>query len=83
MHIMHIRANFKFLEKVNKTCVHWKWNLLNEILKPTTDKLINQTSSKYVRRAVCLVLLINSKCQQGCWLHNLFAHRLHCTLAYS
>ena len=37
--------------------------LSTEILKPTSDKLINQTSCKYVRRAICLVLIINSKCQ--------------------
>ena len=71
----------KFYKKVNKTCVCWDRILSNEILKPTNNKLLNQTSCKYVRRAICLVLIINSKCQWGCWPCNLFAHRLHCTLA--
>ena len=31
-----------------------------KFLKPTNDKLINHTSCKYVRRAIYLVLLINS-----------------------
>ena len=30
------------------------------------DKLINQTSCKYVRRAIFLILIINIKCQPGC-----------------
>ena len=34
-----------------------------KFLKPTNDKLINQTSCKYVRRAIYLVPLINPKCQ--------------------
>ena len=34
-----------------------------KVLKPTNNKLINQTSHKYVRRAIYLVPLINSKCQ--------------------
>ena len=34
-----------------------------KILNPTKDKLINQTSCKYVRIAIYLVLLINLKCQ--------------------
>ena len=34
-----------------------------KFLKPANDKLIKQTSCKYVRRAIYLVLLINSKCQ--------------------
>ena len=33
-----------------------------KILKPTNNKLINQTSCKYVRRAIYLVPLINFKC---------------------
>ena len=31
--------------------------------KPTNDKLINQISCKYVRRAICPVLIISTKCQ--------------------
>ena len=34
-----------------------------KILKPTNYKLINQTTCKYVRRAIYLVPLISSKCQ--------------------
>ena len=30
------------------------------------DKLINQMSCKYVRRVICFILMINTKCQQGC-----------------
>ena len=36
-----------------------------KFLNPTNDKLINQTSCKYLRRAIYLIPLINSKCQQG------------------
>ena len=32
----------------------------------SNDKLINQTSCKYVRRVICLILIINIKCQPGC-----------------
>ena len=49
---------------------------------PTNDKLINQTLCKYVRRVIYPVFLSNSKWQQGHWPHNLFAHKLHCTLVY-
>ena len=80
--LMHTISIFIFQGKVNKMCVHWKWNLSNKILKPTNNKLINQTFCKYIRRAICLVLIINSKCQWGHGAHNLFAHRLYCTLAY-
>ena len=34
--------------------------------KLSDDKLINQMSCKYVRRVICLILIINTKCQQGC-----------------
>ena len=34
-----------------------------KFLKLTNDELINQTSFKYIRRAIYLVPLINSNCQ--------------------
>ena len=53
-----------------------KMKVINEwrILKPTDDKLINQTSYKYVRSIIYLLPLINARHQWGHWLHNLFAH---------
>ena len=58
--------------------------MLNEhrILKPH-DKLINQTSYKYVRSVIDVVPLINIRYQQGHCPHNLFAHGLYCTLVYA
>ena len=43
-----------------ETC---QMNLSNKSFEPTNDKLINQTSCKYVRRVICLVLIISTKCQ--------------------
>ena len=65
--------------------IHSKYKLLNgyRVLKPSSDNLINQTSYKHVRGVIYLVLLINNRYQQGCWPHNLFVHRLNCTLAYT
>ena len=65
--------------------VHWEWKMLNEhrILEPSSNKLINQTSFKYVRSVIYLVPLINIRYQQGHWPHNLFAHGLNCALVYT
>ena len=72
---MHTTSIFIFQEKVNKTSVHWGRNLSNEFIKwnykPTNDKLVNWTSCKYVRKAICLVLIISTKCQWGHWPCNL------------
>ena len=45
-------------------CVPLEQILSNEN-ETNSDKLLNQTSCKYVRRAICLVLIINFRCQQG------------------
>ena len=55
-------------QRIGCTSVPWKWRLLNEyrILKPSSNKLINQTSYKYVRSVIYYVPLISIRYQ---WDH--------------
>ena len=59
--------------------VHWKWKMLNEhrILKPFSDKFINQASYKYVRSVIYLLPLIKIRYYWGHWPCNLFVHTVH------
>ena len=61
---MHNVSNFicVYSRRKGTRCVFIK-SCQMKFLKPTNDKLINQTSCKYVRRAIYLVPLINFKCQ--------------------
>ena len=72
---------FIFQKRVHKWVFPENKTSKIRFLKLTNDKLINQMFYKYVRR-ICLIILINTKCQQVCWPWNLFAHRLHCTVVY-
>ena len=62
---VYVYKYFKREKRIGHMSVHWKWKLLNEyrILKPSSDKLINQTSYKYVRGVIYLVPLINIRYQ--------------------
>ena len=46
----------------------------DQTLKIPRDRLINQTSYKYVRSVIYLGPLINVRCQQGCIDHVTFLH---------